>query len=563
MFQLKSVKKKLLLGFSIVLFLILGLGVYNYFSVKAVNNHSKKIVDEQLQYLISNTSINYDIVNWLALSRAYIMYGGEKKYEDIYDVYAKDSREYVNNLKRKGNLPEFIEAAREVEALERIIKEEVFQAYRTEGKQIAMTNLVEKVEPKVEALLAFFEKASGERKEDINHLGNDLINQGESNIFMSTIIIGVVIVMSFAIAIIISSRISKPIIQVKNRMQALANGDLTGVPIQSNSADEIGQLVVASNEMSRHLQLIVHEIIEVSKNMSKQGDELNEIAEEVKAGSEQIAVTMEELATGAESQANQSTELSNIMNRFTEKSQSLNQNGKEMNQTAESVSQLAGSGNELMQQSTDQMDVINHISQSAVSKMENLSAQTKEISQLVGVIKDIADQTNLLALNAAIEAARAGEQGKGFSVVAHEVGKLADQVAGSVTNISGIIESVQIETASVSNILQQVYTEAVQGSSKINQTGRTFVEIDQAIELMLESILTTSVHLGEISADSIKMNASIAEIAAVSEQSAAGVEETTATAEQSAVTVEEVTRSVKTLAVMSRQLNDLARQFRL
>ncbi|MFZ3577032.1 methyl-accepting chemotaxis protein [Virgibacillus sp. DJP39] len=374
---------------------------------------------------------------------------------------------------------------------------------------------------------------------------------------IASVVIGSILV--FFISRIVSRNLNK-VVQTSNR---IAEGDLAVEKIDYEGKDEIGRLATAINTMSESLRRVIKEVSDVSETVSSQSEELTQSANEVKAGSQQIATTMQELASGSETQANSASELSSSMVSFTSKVQETDESGKIIQQSSNEVLNLTSEGTRLMESSTQQMTKIDQIVQDAVQKVQGLDSQSKEISKLVSVIKDIADQTNLLALNAAIEAARAGEHGKGFAVVANEVRKLAEQVSISVADITGIVSGIQNETSIVTNSLNQGYSEVEQGTNQIRTTGETFKGISTAVTDMVQNIKTISDNLSTIASNSQEMNKSIEEIAAISEESAAGVEQTSASSQQTSSSMEEVSDSSDQLAKLAEKLNGLVRQFKL
>lgn len=374
--------------------------------------------------------------------------------------------------------------------------------------------------------------------------------------------VGTMLVVLF-VSIKFSKTISNPIKHIAELMGELSKGDLTVAIRESNRNDEIGQLTEAMQVMKNTLHDTLQQVADASSSVSAQSEELTQSAIEVKTGSEQIAMTMQEIASGTEKQADSASNLAYTMGVFAAKAKEMSEKGGQIQTSSIEVLGLTNDGQQLMASSENQMMKIEEIVQEAVRRMDHLDSQTQEISKLVSVIQEVAAQTNLLALNAAIEAARAGEHGKGFAVVADEVRKLAEQVAFSVKDITGIVINIQTDSSDVTESLQSGYREVELGTRHIKTTSDTLDGINDAVITMVENIKIIAENLADIAANSQELNSSIEDIAAISQESAAGVEETAATSQQSSSSMEEVAVGSEKLADLAVELHELVRQFKL
>jgi len=295
-------------------------------------------------------------------------------------------------------------------------------------------------------------------------------------------------------------------------VSALAEGDLTE-RMQGEHKGAFGMLKDDIDSMAKQMEAMLGRIVSVSSAVQLATDDISAGITDLSARTEHQASSLEETTASME-------ELSATVRQNSE-------NAQEANQVAAAARQSAVTGGE--------------VANRAVAAMSGIENSSKKITEIVGLIQEIAFQTNLLALNASVEAARAGEAGRGFSVVANEVRGLAQRAASASKDIKELITN---------------------SDNQVQEGAKLVGEAGSALEEIVTSVKKVADYVSEIASASQEQTSGIDQVSSaisgmdeMTQQNAALVEETTAAIQsatgqvsdlQLAVGVFRTTRNIET-----------------
>lgn len=290
------------------------------------------------------------------------------------------------------------------------------------------------------------------------------LNEMNKTIKESTLFILIVSIISFlTISFIlyhIGKSLSSPIKIVTKAFNKLANGDIS-VHLDINRNDEIGLLAEDFNIFSAKLSKVLKKIISISNNISqtsslidKNMDNLikgqgsiyyHELQKKINMGLIQLNHSIETVLDNVRSQTASSEESLASIEEISTTNNNIHTNIKKIQGALNETLEVANRSSHDMEKMVDSMDAITYSANDSLDKVNKLKNLSNNIGTIITSINSVSEQTNLLALNAAIEAARAGEAGRGFSVVADEIRKLAEQTNNETQKISKLINGIQKE----------------------------------------------------------------------------------------------------------------------
>ena len=302
------------------------------------------------------------------------------------------------------------------------------------------------------------------------------------------IVVSIAVVGAAWLAWLLVRSVTRAIDEAVKVAETVAGGDLRS-HIVVRSRDETGRLLAALQRMNANLVGIVGDVRGASESIA--------------TGSSQIANGNADLSQRTEEQASNLQQTAASMEQLTATVKHNADTAQVATQLASTASGSAERGGAVMGQ--------------VVATMDEITASSKRVVDIIGVIDGIAFQTNILALNAAVEAARAGEQGRGFAVVASEVRSLAQRSGAAAREIKALIGD---SVAKVEN-----------GTRLVADAGQTMEDIVNQVRRVNDMIGEISSASREQSTGIGQIGDAVAQLDQVTQQNAALVEESAAAAE--------------------------------
>jgi methyl-accepting chemotaxis protein len=332
-------------------------------------------------------------------------------------------------------------------------------------------------------------------------------------------------------AVLISRSITRPLANMLTMLKDIAHGegDLTK-RLDAAARDELGEVSRWFNQFVEKLNSIIGQVALTTSQVAAAAGQVHTASVQMATGAEQVASQSSTIATASEEMAATSGDIAHNCGMAAEASQQADQK--------------AVAGSHVVEATVEIMNQIAERVKATSVTIESLGTRSDQIGEIIGTIEDIADQTNLLALNAAIEAARAGEQGRGFAVVADEVRALAERTTRATREIGEMIKSIQDETGSAVNTMEESVHKVEQGREEAAKSGEAIRSILQQINEVTMQVNQIATAAEEQTATTSEISRNMLEITDVVQHTTRGAHESAAAATQLSQVAEDLKRLV-------------------
>lgn len=559
-----TIAKKMWLGFSVVLILLAGVSVMLHISMDEISAKYQFLLDDRVEKvdLIKDIEIAQKDISRSVMD--YLLFNTDESLNNIRSN-SELQASLTTDLEGKLFSPETLKMMEDIKKKEKTFidkNEELITAKKNKD-----TSVINKLTADSKDISNDTIKILGEMEQflqdDMDKTRAEL-KKFESMVNILTIVIPIIsVILGLALAYFISRSISKPVKKVTAGLVQIADGNLRIEPIVIKNKDEVGEMAVAFNTMSKDLLEIVSGVRDSSMQLAANAEELTASAEESLASSQMVAKSAEEQMATSEQQVRHMDSSVHAMAELSQEVEQISISNEEMLKATDEVRVLVDKGSDVVSDVAEQMNTIHTTFKDTTVIMSNMAKHSDEIQNVTALITDISEQTNLLALNAAIEAARAGEYGKGFAVVAEEVRKLAEQSKNSATEIASMVQMIQEASSEAVQAITDGGGKVEAGISKTTESLDVFKDIESAVGevgVKVESVSTAIEQIQEMAKSVSEGSLEVQRLAALA---ADGANDTSAATEEQLAANEEITANAQSLADLAEALQNNVSHFKI